>query len=453
MRLSWLWSMINLFTALLTSVFVFVVPATPFQPYIVMSFVCFCPGMALVRFLRLNDLATELSLAVALSLSVASIIAGALLYSKHWSPLDTLTALILLTLICSIAQLIMQLPIIGIAHTQEQSDDVAASKTISMAALKRDAGKQQEVVKENTPQPLTVASSSVRKAPWGLGEVATSIIPVSTDQSPLRSGKQAAPPASHEKEIEKAATTILPAIAQPPTKQSVAEKDTTLLAAVSSSPGPQKVEEKDTTLLATVSNSPEPQKIEEKDTTLLPSAGSPDIEERNTTLLPSAGAQSIEEKDTALIPSPIETQDTQELHKEEISSLLPATKPPVTPKIEAKKTASTPPITKLPETPATAEKKVAPAFPPMKLPVTPKIEVKKAISTPPSLESQQPEDAKENTDKRPAVRPLQKPESRDRDTDANIEPASAGETPNSFPALPSPVGVKPTLRKRRLLNQ
>src|SRR5579885_3021782 len=416
MRLSWLWSTINLFTALLTSVFVFVVPATPFQPYIVMSFVCFCPGMALVRFLRLNDLATELSLAVALSLSVASIIAGALLYSKHWSPLDTLTALILLTLICSIAQLIMQLPIIGIAHTQEQSDDVAASKTISMAALKRDASKQQEAVKENTPQPLTVASSSVRKAPWGLGEVATSIIPVSTDQSPLRSGKQAAPPASYEKEIEKAATTILPAIAQPPTKQSVADKDTTLLAAVSSSP--------------------EPQKIEEKDTTLLPSAGSPDIEERNTTLLPSAGAQSIEEKDTALISSPIETQDTQELHKEEISSLPPAKKLPVTPKIEAKKTISTPPITKLPETPATAEKKVAPAFPPMKLPVTPKIEVKKAISTPPSLESQQPEDAKENTDKRPAVRPLQKPESRDRDTDANIEPApaSAGETPNSFPA-------------------
>lgn len=465
MRLSWLWPTINLLTTLMTSVIVFVVPATPFQPYLVMGFVCFCPGMALVRFLRLNDLAVELSLAVALSLSVASIVAGAFLYAKHWSPLDTLTTLVLLTLTCSIAQLIMQLPIVGLAPTQEQSDDIATSKTMALAALKEAVGEQLETVKESTPQPPAVASSHVRKAAWGLEEAATTIIPAASDQQPLHSIEQAAASESHKKDIEKAATTIVPAVAQPHTKQSVAEKDTTLLAAISSSPGIQKVEEKDTTLLAAVSSSPDAQRVEEKD----------------TTLLPSAELQKVEEKDTTLLPSLIETQDTQELYKEGISGVPPAAKPPETPKIEekkatftppaielqnmpaiqAKKVAMTPAVVKPPETPKIEAKKADSATPVTKPPETPAIVEKKATSTAPVSEPQQSQEVKEkeHADKRSAAQPQQqKPANRERDTDADIESksedlASPGETPHSLPALSSPVGAKPVLRKRRLLNQ
>ncbi len=198
MRSLWLWPTINLLATLITGVIVSIAPATPLQPYVVMSFVCFCPGMALVRFLRLHDLAIELSLAVALSLSVASIAAGALLYAKHWSPVNTLTTLVLLTLTCSIAQLIMQLPIVGITPTQKQSDDIAESETMALAALKGKVGEQQEVVKASTPQP----PSRVRKAAWGLEEVATTVIPATANQRPLQSIGQGATSKSHKKEIE-----------------------------------------------------------------------------------------------------------------------------------------------------------------------------------------------------------------------------------------------------------
>src|SRR5437660_3079372 len=275
MRLSWVWSTFNLLATLVTSVCVFVVPATPFQPFVVMGFLCFCPGMALVRFLRFNDLAVELSLAVALSLSVVSITAGAFLYLKHWSPSDTLTILVLLTLTCSIAQLVMQLPIIGVATSEEQS------------------GEQPEIIKENTP-PLEVASSRVRKADWGLEEATTIVTTtVTADQQPLHSIEQVAttimPTAAEllKKDIEQAATTIMPAMPQPQTKQStesMADQKTTLLAAASSAPDIQRVAEKD------------------------------------TTLLPSADPQSVEEQDTALTASPIEEQETHESHQEEIHS-------------------------------------------------------------------------------------------------------------------------------------
>lgn len=480
MRSSWLWPTINLLATLITSVIVYVVPATPFQPYIVMSFVCFCPGMALVRFLRLNDLAVELSLAVALSLSVASIIAGAFLYSKHWSPLDTLTALVLLTLTCSVAQIVMQLPIVGVAPAQEQSDDVAAGKTMALAALKEAVREQQKIVKESTPQPLEVASSPVRKAAWGLEEAATTVIPAAAEQRPLPSIEQAAVTESHRKDVEKAATTIMPAVAQSQTKQSVTEKDTTLLTAVSSSPGTQKVEEKDTTLLAAVSSSPGIQKVEEKDTTLLAavssSPGTQKVEDKNTTLLPPAEPPSVEEKDPALTLSLIETQDTHEPYKEEINGASPVIKPPETPKIEEKKAPFTLPATELadkakkaaittsvvkpPDRSKIEEKKASPATPITKPPETPAIVEKKVISTAPSTEPPQPQEVKEkeHADKRPVAQPQQKAANRERDTDADIESnsgdlASPGETPHSLPALSSPAGAKPVLRKRRLLNQ
>jgi hypothetical protein len=51
------------------------------RPVLVLWFMLVCPGMAVVRLLRLTDPMTELAIAVALSLALNTILAGALLYA------------------------------------------------------------------------------------------------------------------------------------------------------------------------------------------------------------------------------------------------------------------------------------------------------------------------------------------------------------------------------------
>ncbi|HEU5226846.1 MAG TPA: hypothetical protein VFU49_03460 [Ktedonobacteraceae bacterium] len=414
MRLSWLWPVINLITTLIASVIVFVVPMTPFQsyvtpsqPFIVMGFLLFCPGMALVRFLRLNDLAIELSLAVALSLSVDSIVAGAFLYAKYWSLLDMMAVLVLLTLTCSIAQIVMQLPLVGLARSQEQTDDIEKTATVSLASVRGATQKPQEVMRESTPQPVEMAASRVRKDAWDLEKAATTIMPavahpqslqriekVSTTIMPAASDSQKA--SSQTKDIEKAATTIMPA-ASDSRKKDIEKTATTIMPAMVQSQNGQSIAEKDTKLLTTTSNPSGTQKIEEKDTTHMPLA---------------AGAGVVVQNKPA----------TQE---------------------EKKKALFTPPIDKPQDTPAIEEKQ-APLV----------------ASTARSTDALEDEEA-DNTDKMPVVRrkKLQKDTSNnERDTDANLKSEDfstpiPGETPNPLPALPPSTVTKNVLRKRRLLNQ
>ena len=49
-------------------------------------FLLVCPGMAVVRFLRLPDVWQELTLALALSVALDTLVAGILVYSGAWSP-------------------------------------------------------------------------------------------------------------------------------------------------------------------------------------------------------------------------------------------------------------------------------------------------------------------------------------------------------------------------------
>lgn len=70
------------------------------RPWIAFGFVLFCPGLALVRFMRLPNLLTELGLAVAVSLGIIVIGLEFMLYLHHWSPV---TALYLLIALCYIS--------------------------------------------------------------------------------------------------------------------------------------------------------------------------------------------------------------------------------------------------------------------------------------------------------------------------------------------------------------
>jgi hypothetical protein len=104
-RLPWLWPVIIIFSAIATALFTFMFPETPLHPIVVMWFLFICPGMMLVRFLRLNELVVEWVLALALSLALDAIVSGIVLYTAKWSPVAILDIIIGLSLAGAITQL------------------------------------------------------------------------------------------------------------------------------------------------------------------------------------------------------------------------------------------------------------------------------------------------------------------------------------------------------------
>jgi hypothetical protein len=107
MRLPWLWQAIIILSAIAAALFTFMFPETPLRPIVVMWFLFICPGMMLVRFLRLNELVVEWVLALALSLALDAIVSGIVLYAEKWSPIAILGIIIGLSLAGAITQLTM----------------------------------------------------------------------------------------------------------------------------------------------------------------------------------------------------------------------------------------------------------------------------------------------------------------------------------------------------------
>jgi uncharacterized membrane protein len=71
---------------------------SPLRPAVMVWFVLVCPGVAIVRLLRLEDAVAELALAVALSIALAMAVGGIALYSGLWAPGATLAILIAITI-------------------------------------------------------------------------------------------------------------------------------------------------------------------------------------------------------------------------------------------------------------------------------------------------------------------------------------------------------------------
>jgi uncharacterized membrane protein len=114
MRYSWLWPMIMLFLALVVALVIFTVPGFVLRQVIVMCFLLICPGMVLVRFFHLRDIAAEWTLAVVLSLALDAIIASIQLYAGHWSPITTLNILLGFCVVGAIVQLVL-----GVVHKRK----------------------------------------------------------------------------------------------------------------------------------------------------------------------------------------------------------------------------------------------------------------------------------------------------------------------------------------------
>ncbi len=109
MKFSWFWPAILLLSVIAVISLVIVGPGTPLQPYVVMEFLFLCPGMAYVPLLKLNNSIIELTLGVALSLSIDAIVAGCFLYAHAWSPSGILWVLDLVTLLGASIQILLPL--------------------------------------------------------------------------------------------------------------------------------------------------------------------------------------------------------------------------------------------------------------------------------------------------------------------------------------------------------
>ncbi len=97
MSAAWWRRLIILSGAIAASVtFGSVLPAL--RPFVVLPFLLLCPGLAWVRLLRLESPLAEFTLAVALSLVLATVVAAGMLYAGAWSPKGSLTVLLGFTL-------------------------------------------------------------------------------------------------------------------------------------------------------------------------------------------------------------------------------------------------------------------------------------------------------------------------------------------------------------------
>ncbi len=98
MRALRIWPAVIICSTIAAAFVNFVDGSLAIRPIIIMWFLFVCPGMTLVRFLRLRSWVVEGMLALALSLSVDALLAGVQLYAGLWSPDVTLLILCCLCL-------------------------------------------------------------------------------------------------------------------------------------------------------------------------------------------------------------------------------------------------------------------------------------------------------------------------------------------------------------------
>jgi mannose/fructose/N-acetylgalactosamine-specific phosphotransferase system component IID len=91
----------------------------PVRPLIAFWFLLICPGMAFIRLLHLQEWLTELTLAIALSLTMDTLVAEAMVLNHHWSPQWALFGLICLSLVGAALQVIKALG--HFLHTDRQN--------------------------------------------------------------------------------------------------------------------------------------------------------------------------------------------------------------------------------------------------------------------------------------------------------------------------------------------
>lgn len=93
-RSAWLWPAVIISSSIVVGILTFADIESPLRPVISLWFLFFCPGMAIVRLVGVDEMGVELTLAVAVSLALDSLVALVMLYAGWWSPKGSLGVLI-----------------------------------------------------------------------------------------------------------------------------------------------------------------------------------------------------------------------------------------------------------------------------------------------------------------------------------------------------------------------
>jgi len=89
-----IWPMIIIVSSFGIGVSVWLNIESPLRAALAFWFLLVCPGMALVRLLQLRDLLIELTLAIALSIALSTLVSEAMLMTQRWSSKGALAVLV-----------------------------------------------------------------------------------------------------------------------------------------------------------------------------------------------------------------------------------------------------------------------------------------------------------------------------------------------------------------------
>ncbi len=100
----WLWPAIIIVSALVVVLFSISGVDSPLRAVVAFGFVLICPGMAVVRFLRIEDRTNEIILAVAASMGIGTILSTIMVVTRQWSPEWGLGILVYISVVGALLQ-------------------------------------------------------------------------------------------------------------------------------------------------------------------------------------------------------------------------------------------------------------------------------------------------------------------------------------------------------------
>lgn len=100
------WPLIIIVSAVLVGFMAYTNIESPIRSILTIGFILICPGMALVQFMRLKEPIIELTLAIALSIGISTVLSEVMALGKIWTPEIGLAALIILSIGGAIVQIV-----------------------------------------------------------------------------------------------------------------------------------------------------------------------------------------------------------------------------------------------------------------------------------------------------------------------------------------------------------
>lgn len=105
----WLWTIFIGILAVAAQVVVLTQAGPDVRIPVIFCFLLLCPGLAIVRFMGLASALMQLTLAIGVSLTLDTLIAGLFVYAGHWSAAAALSVIVQLTLAITVLNLIIRL--------------------------------------------------------------------------------------------------------------------------------------------------------------------------------------------------------------------------------------------------------------------------------------------------------------------------------------------------------